>query len=210
MTPKILRLSSSPGETVTVTDERRILTIDIYDLDRLNLDDFTGILVDSGCDQRFLSARNSRLSSWVRGGGRLVANGHPVRRWLEGLPAHRKLDFHSPDDLWLTAVGDHPIWAGVDRKDLLFRTGVPGQHSFERLAEIGVAGFYAHAYLVDLPEAAVPITGIGQGRLPVDLSYPLGDGEVVVHIGNDLTRFEMQATTTANLSEQVIEYLERS
>ena len=186
----------------------RIHAIDVYDLDAIHLDGYTGMLVDGGCDQRFLASRSERLSAWVRNGGRIVANGHPVLRWLEGLPAHRKLDFHTLADLWLSTTGEHPIWAGIDRRDLLLRTGVPGNHTFDELQKIGVAGFYAHAYLVDLPQGAVPVTGIGPGRLPVDVVYPLGDGEVVLHVGNDLSSFATMGTTTAGLQERVFEYLE--
>lgn len=186
----------------------RVQAVDVYDLDHTDLDQFTGVLVDSGCDQRFLSGHSHRLSDWVRAGGRVVANGHPVMSWLDDMPTHRKLDFRTQDDLWLSATGDHPIWAGVDRRELLFRTGVPGRHSFERLQHIGVAGFYAHAYLVDLPIGAVTVTGIGQSRLPVDVVYPLGDGEVVLHIGNDLSSFAVPETTAAGLSDRVIDYLE--
>lgn len=202
----VLRLTQRPGDAVT--HDGRVRAIDVYGVDAVDLEAFTGVLVDGGCDQLFLASRSERLSAWVRGGGRVVANGHPVLRWLEGMPAHRKLDFHSPADLWLTAVGEHPIWAGVDRRELLFRTGVAGDHTFERLQEIGVAGFYAHAYLVDLPEGAVTITGIGQGRLPVDVSYPLGEGEVVIHIGNDMSGFATPGVTTAGMDARVIEYLE--
>lgn len=202
----VLQLSQRAGETRL--HDGRIHVIDVYDLDATDLEGYTGVLVDGGCDQRFLASRSERLSAWVRTGGRVVANGHPVLRWLEGLPAHRKLDFHTLGDLWLCELGEHPIWAGIDRRDLLLRTGVPGDHSFDELQRIGVAGFYAHAYLVDLPQGAVPITGIGPGRLPVDVSYPLGDGEVVLHVGNDLSGFATRGTSTAGLWERMLEYLE--
>ncbi len=181
---------------------------DVYDLDGLDLDAFSGIMVSGACDQRFLAARTERLSAWVRAGGRLIANGHPMERFVEGMPKHRKLDFHSTRDLWLTEVQTHPIWSGVDRRDLLLRTGVPGDHSFEELERIGVAGFYAHAYLVDLPEDAVIITGIGQGCLPVDIAYPLGAGEVVMHLGNELVSFAGSGSSTADLEERAMAYLE--
>lgn len=202
----ILRLSQRPGEELSADGRTR--TVDVYDLDAVDLADYSGLLVDSSCDQRFLTARRDRLSGWVRAGGRIVASGHPIERWLHGMPAHRTLDFHTPADLWLHPLAEHPIWAGVDRRDLIFRTGVPGPHSFERLQEIGVAGFYAHAYLVDLPAGATAITGIGQGRLPVDVAWPLGDGEVVLHIGNDLPGFATPGATTEHLAERVLTYLE--
>ncbi|HZK32562.1 MAG TPA: hypothetical protein VFC72_06600 [Corynebacterium sp.] len=202
----ILRLSQRPG--MALSSDHRVRTVDVYDLAALRLADYSGLLVDSSCDQRFLAERGASLAEWVRSGGRIVANGHPVKRWLAGMPAHRTLEFHTPADLWLHPLAEHQIWTGVDRRDLLFRTGVPGTHSFARLQEIGVAGFYAHAYLAELPEQATVITGIGPGRLPVDVAWPLGEGEVVLHIGNDLSGFATPGTTTEHLAEQVLTYLE--
>src|SRR5699024_8576492 len=86
---------------------------------------YTGILVAGGCDQRLLATQQPQLDHWVESGGRVVANGHPIQRWLAKMPAHRALDFHTPEDLWLYPVGEHPIWRGVERTELIFRTGVP-------------------------------------------------------------------------------------
>lgn len=194
---------------LTDSDESsRLVVHDVYDVDDLDLESFAGIMVSGGCDQRFLAARSERISEWVRVGGRLIVNGHPIEGFVEGMPKHRELDFHSTRDLWLTAIKRHPIWEGIDRRDLLLRTGVSGMHSFEELKHIGVAGFYAHAYLVDLPDDATIITGIGQGCLPVDVAYPLGAGEVVVHLGGELTSFVRTGSTTADLEERTIAYLE--
>lgn len=206
--PRALHLVQRP---VQPEDESSPFDVrDVYDLDDVDLTHVPGIAVAGGCDQRFLAARQARLSAWVRAGGRLLVNGHPLETMVDGSPRHRKLDFHSTRDLWLTAIEPHPIWAGVDRRDVLLRTGVPGEHSFDELQSIGVAGFYAHAYLVDLPADARIITGIGQGRLPVDVSYRLGEGEVVFHLGNDLTTFTARDKTSAVLTERVIAYLDGS
>lgn len=204
--PQVLHLSQRPGDLIT--HEGRVRTIDVYNFGTVDLDRYSGLLVDSSCDQRFLASCRKRLSDWLRAGGRLVANGHPIVQWLDDMPAHRKLEFHTPRDLWLYPMGEHPIWEGVDRSELVFRTGVPDAHSLKQLAQVGVAGFYAHAYLVDLPKAALTVTGIGQGRLPVDVAWPLGNGEAVLHTGNDLTSFATPDTTTAQLDRRVITYLE--
>lgn len=204
--PPVLQLvqrRASPSE-----DTPRIAVRDVYDLDGIDLDAYAGIMVSGACDQRFLAARTDRLSAWVRAGGRILVNGHPLERFVENMPEYRKLDFHTTRDLWLTEMGSHSIWDGVDRRDVLFNTGVPGTHSFEELEHIGVAGFYAHAYLVDLPEGAVVITGIGQGRLPVDVAYPLGTGEVILHLGNDMQAFNRPGTSAADLGERTLTYLE--
>ncbi|MDK8783007.1 hypothetical protein ACRQD2_07665 [Actinotignum sp. GS-2025e] len=183
--------------------------IDTYELPGTQLADYRGIVVSMGADQLFLETQRERLSAWVRAGGKLLANGLPMRRWVDGLPSHRKMEFHGLDDVWLSAVEPHPIWEGVERRDMLLRTGVPGQHSFEELREIGVAGFYARSFLAELPEGTRVITGIGPGKLPVDISYRLGEGEVIVHNGNDLSGFAFPGTSAAGLRRAITEYLEK-
>lgn len=203
--PPILQLVQRPARG---EDTPRVAVRDVYDLDGIDLDAFAGIAVSGACDQRFLAARADRLSAWVRAGGRVLVNGHPMERFIDGMPKHRKLDFHTTRDLWLTETGSHPIWDGVDRRDVLFNTGVPGTHSFEDLERIGVAGFYSHAYLVDLPADTVVITGIGPGRLPVDVAYPLGAGEVILHLGNDMVAFTRPGTSAADMGERTLAHLE--
>ncbi|WP_427868605.1 hypothetical protein [Leucobacter luti] len=181
---------------------------DVYDLDSMELSSYTGVVVSGHCDQRFLCKQREVLERWVVEGGRLLINGHPHLGFLSELPRTRKLEFHTQSELALAEVEPHPIWSGIDRRDVLFKTGVPGVHSFEELKRIGVAGFYAHAYLVGLPRGTRVITGIGAHRLPVDVSYPLGSGEVIVHCGNDLAVFAHRGTTAERLPEQVMCYLE--
>lgn len=177
-------------------------SIDIYSFNRDLLGTCRGLVVTAGCDQVFLERHRTLLSSWVRDGGKLLINGHPLRRFVDGLPSIRKLEFHGLRDVWLSAVGDHPVWNGVDRHDLLLRTGVPGDHDFEELTRIGVAGFYARNYLADIPDNSVIITGIGPGKLPVDLAYRLGEGEVIVHAGNDLTGFGFDNAVNSYLGQE--------
>lgn len=204
--PAILQLVHRPTSGGEQTE--RIAVRDVYDLPAIDLDQFAGMSISGACDQRFLVKHADRLTAWVRSGGRMVINGHPLERFVEGLPKHRKLDFHTTRDLMLAERGSHPIWDGVDRRDVLFNTGVPGPHTFEELEEVGVAGFYAHSYLVDLPEGATVITGIGQGFLPVDVSYPLGEGEVILHLGNEIMSFSKPGTTAADLGERMLSHLE--
>ena len=59
--PSILQLVQrrpSPAE-----DTPRIDVRDVYDLDGIDLDGYTGIAVAAACDQRFLAARSDRLSA---------------------------------------------------------------------------------------------------------------------------------------------------
>lgn len=92
--------------------------------------------------------------------------------------------------------------------DVLYRTGVPGEHSRERLAEIGVAGFYGRGYVVRLPKHATIINTIGPLKGPIDYSFPLGEGEVVVHSGLDLEAFtDIPGTTLGKFGPNVRAWL---
>lgn len=159
--------------------------VDTYDLFEAGLETVTGISLSGQVDQVFLSKHAEELEAWVRAGGRLLINGHVVLPYLSGLPVWRKLKYTGPTDLRIHTLHPHPVWEGVDPEDLLFRTGVPGNHSQEDYARLGVAGFYARGYYLRLPEGATVINGIGPLRAPVDFEFPLGEGRVLVHGGLD-------------------------
>lgn len=200
---RILKLTMG-GETREIADPTGITVdeIDLYSFDDTDLGAYSGMIISGGCDQIFLERRRTAFSDWVRAGGRLLINGHPLRQFVDGLPSIRKMEFHGLRDVWLSAVDEHPVWDGIDRRDVLLRTGVPGDHTFEELTSIGVAGFYARNYLANLPEGASVITGIGPNKLPVDVAYSLGEGEVIVHAGNDLMSFD-----STNLQPQILSHL---
>jgi len=58
------------------------------------------------------------------------------------------------------------------------------------------------------PEGATVINGIGPYRLPVDISYPLGDGALLAHAGNDLAGFADPQRSTRHLAERLLDWLE--
>lgn len=206
----IIQLVMRPVETgQSSAHDGRVDVVDLYDLASIELDRYRGLILGTGSDQRFLKQHAPLLESWAHAGGRILYSGHPVEPFLAYMPSWRKLHFRGIEDIWLTALDPHPIWEGVDRRDLLLRTGVPGPHSFEELLLVGVGGFYARNYLADLPQHARAITGIGPGRLPVDVSYPMGKGEVIVHCGNDLTATSQQAgTSIEHFTERILAYME--
>ncbi|MBP3223357.1 MAG: hypothetical protein J6M18_05460 [Actinomycetaceae bacterium] len=194
-----------------VTDMDRVKNgcenFDVYSLPSIDLSKYVGLIISMGCDQRFLLKHQEKIASWVENGGRVLVNGQPVLPFLPKMPVWRKLMFHGVDDIWLTRVNEHPIWEGIEMKDLLLRTGVPGEHTFEELLDIGVGGFYARAYMVGLSDDAVVVNGIGSGQLPVDVVYPLGRGEVIMHSGNDLEGFDTTCGEKKYLRPRVLAYL---
>ncbi|MCC9205951.1 hypothetical protein [Arthrobacter sp. zg-Y769] len=185
--------------------------VDAYDLDddaaRARILSADGLVIGGGVDHLLLARHRDALTGFVRAGGRVLVNGQVVRPFIDGLAVWRKLEFRGAQDVRPHPVQPHPVWGGIDYRDLHYRTGVPGTHSYERLEEIGVAGFYGRGYHLDLPGGAAVVTGIGQYRLPLDYSYPLGDGEVLVHGGNDLESFSDDGYSTRVLGPNLVEWL---
>ncbi|MCQ1957776.1 hypothetical protein NNX39_14875 [Arthrobacter sp. zg-Y826] len=186
--------------------------VDAYDLDDddavariLSAD---ALVIGGGVDHLLLGKHREALTGFVRAGGRVLVNGQVVKPFIDGLAVWRKLEFRGAQDVRPHPVSPHPVWAGIDYRDLHYRTGVPGTHSYERLEEIGVAGFYGRGYHLDLPENATVVTGIGQYRLPLDYSYTLGNGEVLVHGGNDLESFSDDQYSTRVLGPNLVQWLE--
>ncbi len=205
---KLLILRMSPDKEIEELEGAIVKeTRNLYELPVIDLAEYTGLIISGSCDQIFLKKHQNQVQSWITAGGKALINGHIVLPFLRGLPITRKLDFRGLDDVWLSQVNNHPMWEGINLEDVVLRTGVPGHHTLQELKAIGVAGFYARAYLGNLPAESVIITGIGAQRLPVDISYRLGSGEVIVHNGNDLHGFSREGTSAQHFSEQIYTYL---
>ena len=186
--------------------------VDAYGLDddavRTRILAADGLIISGSADHLLLRRYREALTGFVRSGGRVLVNAQVVTPFIEGLAVWRKLEFHGARDVRPHQVTAHPVWEGVDYKDLHYRTGVPGTHSYERLEEIGVAGFYGRGYHLDLPEDATVVTGIGQYSLPLDYSYRLGGGEVLVHGGNDLESFSDDRYSIGRIGPNLVAWLE--
>ncbi|WP_308798982.1 hypothetical protein [Streptomyces sp. UH6] len=188
-------------------------TVDLYDLfaageDLLLGGEVKGLMFSLNCDQVFLERRAPMLERFVRSGGRVLVNGHVVRPFLPGLAPWRAVDHHGPSDLRVTPVTPHPVWEGVDFHELLYRTGVPGTPTGEELTRVGVAGFYGRGHHAWVPEGGTVVNGIGPYRLPLDIVYPLGDGQVMAHAGNDLHGFSDADRSTRTLGPRLLAWLE--
>lgn len=182
--------------------------VDVYDLPAIIERETAGVYLTGDVDQEFLADHRELLSTFVRAGGRIIVNGHVQRVFLDGLTRWRKLDFRSPADLTLTRVADHPVWSGIDPLALLYNSGRRDRVPFDELERIGVAGFYGRGCYLDLPDDAQVVHTIGRTAAPIDYEYPLGDGRVLVHGGNDLLQFASEHRGTARLRPQIIDWLE--
>lgn len=181
--------------------------IDVYDLFSALTPDVTGVYLTGDVDQEFLAAHRERFDDEVRRGLRVAVNGHVQRPFLTGLSRWRRADYRGPADLALTRVTEHPVWEGVPPDALLYNTR-PGRYTPEEREQIGVAGFYGRGYYLDLPEGTRVVHTLGRIGGPIDLVYPLGAGEVLVHAGNDLLQFSSDDRGTGALRGNLLDWLE--
>lgn len=181
--------------------------IDVYDLFSALTPDVTGVYLTGDVDQEFLAAHRERFDDEVRRGLRVAVNGHVQRPFLTGLSRWRRADYRGPADLALTRVTEHPVWEGVPPDALLYNTR-PGRYTPEEREQIGVAGFYGRGYYLDLPEGTRVVHTLGRIGGPIDLVYPLGAGQVLVHAGNDLLQFSSDDRGTGALRGNLLDWLE--
>ncbi|WP_226864234.1 hypothetical protein [Mycolicibacterium baixiangningiae] len=171
----------------------RLGQVDIYRLPETDLTDVRGLIIGAGADQIFLERNRDLITEFARSGGRIAVMGHAVTDFLPGLGVWRKLTYTGPKDLAISFGDPHPVWEGVEAIDLSVRKGV--------------TGFYARGYADKIPADAIVTTRIGRHALPLDYVYPLGDGQVLVHGGNDLTNWKNDPNTAARMTPQLIDWL---
>ncbi|AGF72309.1 hypothetical protein [Corynebacterium halotolerans] len=212
MNNPVIRLVGRPVAEPEPGQEPLFHDVDVYDLEYLDWSGTRGVIITGDVDQLHLLGHRGLLNDFVRHGGRVLINGHVQRPFLESLGTWRRLDYRGPDDLALTRLVDHPVWRGVDLLRLQFTLGA-GRAPEEGLADEaqlrseGVAGFYGRGYLLPLPEGARVINGLGPLRAPIDVEYPLGNGHVLVHCGNDLEHFAAPERGSTHLAEQLHAWL---
>lgn len=172
----------------------RLWPADPYELQRIPLENFRAVWLSMHCDQHHLAtAAAARLERFVRAGGRVVVCGQVERPFLPGLSRFRHLGSARVADLTVHRLAEHPVWQGVDTRDLTFRRGV--------------AGFYGRGGH-EPPPGALVVHGLGPARVPLDFDCPLGAGRVLVHGGNDLWGYLGDCGTAARLLPQLLDWSE--
>lgn len=192
-TAPALHVTMGADALAGASDDPRLGTVDLYRLPDADLTAVRGLIIGGGVDQIFLQRHRDLLAAFAAAGGRIAVMGHPLTDFLPGLGVWRKLAYTGPKDLAVTIADPHPVWAGVDPTDLSTRKGV--------------TGFYARGYVDKIPADAIVATRIGRHELPLDYVYPLGDGQVLAHGGNDLTGWRDDPNTSARMTPQLIDWL---
>ncbi|MBV9313681.1 MAG: hypothetical protein JO100_07960 [Pseudonocardia sp.] len=191
MAPVLVLTMGTPSALAAQHD--LVADLDLYELPQTELKQARGLLVGPHVDQVFLSQYETKLDRFVHGGGRLVVCAQVALPFATGLTRFIPLTYRSVCDLTVHRLAAHPVWRGVAPEDLTFRRGV--------------AGFYGRGFYPDPPRCAQVVHGLGPRRLPLDLVYPLGDGEVLLHGGNDLWGYADDDTTAARMTPQLLAWV---
>jgi hypothetical protein len=182
MTGRFLLLVNTPNERPAFLADLRRHRFDVvqqYELDRLDLDRFSGIVLTMHSDQVHLSENAAKLDAYLDGGGSVIFNGHVVQPFLPELTPFRPLADQTRKTLRINREAEHPLFGCVTSDDL----------SFQR----GVMGFYGRGTNPP-PAGAVVLNSAGPERAAVDwlLTRPTG-GRLFVHTGDDLFSFLSRA-----------------
>jgi len=168
---------------------------DIYDLPGINLGQYRGLIVSSGCDQEFLLEYADVIWRFLNEGKVLAFSGHLFRPWLPGAGMFEPKTIRSFHDYTVRIVAEHPVFMGVREEDLTFRRGVAG--FFARGHHRPPAGAEVLVRLVD-PEDGEPIVYVDRVSTA---------GVILVHAGNDLIASVDRDSTAGRIAEQLVGWM---
>lgn len=163
--------------------------IDHYALADVELSRYRALLVPAHLDQRFFGTLTQKVTGFLDGGGTLVFNGHVAWPMLPEFRPFEVLPRVTLETLEVHRLAGHPVFEGVDPRDLTFRRGV--------------AGFYARGHNPP-PAGAVALNGLGPERAPCDWVYARPDGgRILMHAGNDLWMYAGASDSSARIVPQL-------
>lgn len=161
-------------------------------LEAADLEGHQGLVTGQMFDQDAALELKGTLAAFLDRGGRWFFNGHMVRPLVDGMLPYRPLQRPRRTDFELAPLVPHPVFAGIEMKNLV--------------ANRGVAGFYGRG-ANPAPEGAVAVTGLGPAQVPVDWVWARPDGgRVFSHAGNDLWQAGCEHGLPPVLWAQTIEW----
>ncbi len=159
----------------------------------LDLSRYKGVIISMLADQRLLARHEEQLADYVRSGGTLVVNGHVRHAFLPWLRPFEAIENPRPADYAVRRVADHPVFDGVEERDLTYRRGV--------------TGFYGRGANPP-PDGAVVLNRLGGDDAPVDWTLTIsGGGRLLVHSGLDLWAYAGDDTSAARMTPQLLDWM---
>lgn len=194
---KILHIRAISHELpafAALLDERGAQSMSLREMNAAHFEDRDAILVEAHIDQRALLAHRDALHRHLDAGGTLVFNGHLVYPLFDGLEPFRVATGRRVEDLIVERVDAHPVFDGVDCRDLSFRRGV--------------AGFYGRG-ANPAPDGATILHRLRADGSPLDWVWqrPAG-GQIFMHGGNTLWMYVNDDTSAARIAPQLLTWIE--
>ena len=193
----MILLLDARTSTSSVRDEPlvrdRMAVEDVYRLPDLDLEPYRALHISGMVDQELLWRERDVIARFLDRGRVVVFCGHLLHPWLPGCGTFVPAPVASYRDYAVHLVGRHPVFEGVDARDLTFRRGV--------------AGFFARGHHPPPPGAEVLATLAG-GQPVTWIDRSTTNGTVFVHAGNDLLGFA-DDSTAARLGPQLLDWVER-
>lgn len=151
-----------------------------------------GLVTGNLLDQDALLGLRPALEAFLDAGGRWFLNGHLLRPLVAGLGLYQPMLAPKRADFTHSSLAPHPIFDGID----------PAQLETNR----NVAGFYGRG-ANPMPEGAIAITALRQGRVPVDWLWcrPKG-GRIFSHAGNDLGEMGREWGLSEMLQTRILDW----
>lgn len=192
----LLHLTSISHETqsfLSLPDAHPLRSVPVRQLTAPDILDAQAVLVPAHVDQRALATHAPTLSRFLDGGGTLVFNGHLVYPVFPELEPYRPARGRGLSDLMIERAAPHPVFDGVDVRDLSLRRGV--------------AGFYARG--ANPPPAGARILHrLSADASPIDWLWqrPQG-GQILMHSGNTMWMYVDDASSAARIGPQLLRWL---
>jgi hypothetical protein len=172
--------------------EDGVEVIDVYELPSLDLDRFAAMLVTDMVDQEFLWQQREVVASFLAHGRVVVFCGQLLRDWLPGCGTFVPARITSMRDYAVQLVEAHPVFAGVDPRDLTFRRGV--------------AGFFARGHNPP-PHGAQVLATLTGGQPTTWIDRTTTPGTVFAHAGNSLMYYAQVDSTATRVAPQLLAWI---
>lgn len=169
--------------------EDGVEVVDVYELPSVDLDRHAAILVSDMVDQEFLWRERDVVASFLERGRVVVFCGQLLRAWLPGCGTFLPASIGSMRDYAVHLVEPHPVFAGVEARDLTFRRGV--------------AGFFARGHHPPPPGAQV-LAALAGGQPTTWIDRATTPGTVFAHAGNSLLFYAQIDSTAARVAPQLL------
>ena len=168
--------------------------LDIYDLPDYNLSGHQAVVIDEFADQELLFRQREQIWNYLNQGGLLIFSGHLYLPWIPGasLFMPKVIRNHADYDVMIP-VDRHPIFEGVQAKDLTYNRGV--------------AGFFARGHH-PLPPHAEVLLMLSGGEPITYIDRHSTNGTILVHSGKNLLRYTSGHNTSGRIGMQLRQWME--